>query len=178
MNSYNARALPRADALLKRAARLSHYARRLVEATPPAGFDARIERSFSASEMRTALAAQPAADEDSLKRALRALRSQVMLHLIARDLGGLAPLAEVMETTTMLAEVTVGHAAARLDEWLTAQHGRPVGAASGSAQLLHVVGMGKLGGAELNVSSIPRKAKRRGRARSAITSTSRGSGAG
>ena len=29
----------------------------------------------------------------------------------------------------------------------------PLGAASGRAQQLHVVGMGKLGGAELNVSS-------------------------
>ncbi len=154
MESHNARAQPRADALLTRAARLSHYARRLIEAAPRSGFDAGIERAFSAAEMRAALAAQPTNDEeDSHRRALRVLRSQTMLRLMARDLGGVATLAEVMATTTALAEVSISHALARLDEWLAAQHGKPVGAASGSTQQLHVVGMGKVGGAELNVSS-------------------------
>ena len=36
---------------------------------------------------------------------------------------------------------------------LRARHGQPVGQPGGRAQQLHVVGMGKLGGAELNVSS-------------------------
>ncbi len=153
MESHNARAAPGADASLARAARLSHYARRLIEAQSPSGLDAGIGRPFTAEEMRAALAARPAADPDGLQRALRALRKQVMLRLIARDLGGTATLSEVMGTATALAEVAIGHALARLDEWLAAQHGTPVGAASGRAQQLHVVGMGKLGGAELNVSS-------------------------
>src|SRR3970282_2077852 len=93
------------------------------------------------------------ADEDTLKRALRALRKRVMLRLIARDLGGLAALPEVTATTTALAEITVAHALARLEEQLAERHGRPRAAADGRAQQLHVVGMGKLGAAELNVSS-------------------------
>ncbi|MBI3041205.1 MAG: bifunctional [glutamate--ammonia ligase]-adenylyl-L-tyrosine phosphorylase/[glutamate--ammonia-ligase] adenylyltransferase [Betaproteobacteria bacterium] len=156
MESHNpdARDALSADALLARATRLSRYARHLVEGAP--GFlplDARVAHPFSADEMRALLAADPGHDEDALKRALRLLRKRVMLRLIARDLGGLAPLGEVLATTTTLAEVTVSHALARLDEWLAARHGSPVGAASGAGQQLHVLGMGKLGGAELNVSS-------------------------
>jgi len=153
MESHNAGLLHSADTLVARATRLSHFARRLVEAAPRSGLDAAVERPFSADEMRAALAADPGADEDGLKRALRVLRARVMLRLIARDLGGLASLDEVLATSTALAEVAASHALGRLDEQLAARHGRPVGASSGREQQLHVLGMGKLGGSELNVSS-------------------------
>ena len=139
--------------LLARAARLSHYARRLIEAEPSWSLDAGLDQTFSRDEMRTALASHPAKDEESLWRSLRILRQRAMLRLIARDLGGLAPLSEVFETTTALAEVTIEHALRHLHERLAVHHGRPVGAATGAPQELHVVGMGKLGGGELNVSS-------------------------
>ena len=144
--SHNAAAALSADTVIARATRLSHYARRLVESAARGTLDSAIGEPFSAEAMRAALAAAPAADEESLARALRQLRSRVMLRLIARDLGGLAPLEEVFATTTALAEITVRHAVDRLDAWLSARHGRPSGS-------LHVVGMGKLGGSELNVSS-------------------------
>jgi glutamate-ammonia-ligase adenylyltransferase len=153
MESHNAPAGPHADAHIARATRLSRYAKRLLEAEPALGLDAGTARPFSADEMRTFLQAQPSADEDTLKRALRALRKRVMLRLIARDLGGLAALPEVTATSTALAEITIAHALARLEEQLAERHGRPRAAADGRAQQLHVVGMGKLGGAELNVSS-------------------------
>ena len=153
MESHNARAGLGADAHIARAARLSRYAKRLLEAEPALGLDAGTQRPFSAEEMRAFLQAQPSADDDTLKRALRALRKRVMLRLIARDLGGLAALAEVTATTTALAEITIAHALARLEERLAERHGRPRAAADGRTQQLHVVGMGKLGGAELNVSS-------------------------
>jgi glutamate-ammonia-ligase adenylyltransferase len=153
MESHNAPEGPHADAHIARAARLSRYAKRLLEAEPALGLDAETGRPFSAEEMRAFLQAQPSADEGSLKRALRALRKRVMLRLIARDLGGLAALPEVTATSTALAEITIAHALARLEERLAEQHGRPRAAADGRAQQLHVVGMGKLGGAELNVSS-------------------------
>ena len=152
MESHNAHAAPHAD-LLTRVARLSRYAKRLIETGPPSVFDAGVEHPFGADEMRALLAQEPATDEAGLKRALRVLRQRVMLRLMARDLGGMAALAEVVATATTLAEVTITHALACLDERLTAQHGAPIGAESGRAQQLHVVGMGKLGGAELNVSS-------------------------
>ncbi len=151
--SHNAGAIASADTLIARATRLSHYARRLVEAAPRLRLDAAAEHPFSADEMRAALTANPGDDENALRRQLRILRSRVMLRLIARDLGGLAPLEEVLATTTALAEIAVDHALSRLGAWLAAKHGKPVGAASGREQQLHVLGMGKAGGAELNVSS-------------------------
>jgi len=153
MESHNAGALPSADTLIARATRLSHFARRLVEVTPRSKLDVVLEHPFSTTEMRAALTADPGNDEDGLRCVLRTLRSRVMLRLIARDLGGLAPLEEVFATTTALAAATAGHALSRLDEWLAAKHGRPIGAASGREQQLHVLGMGKAGGGELNVSS-------------------------
>ncbi len=153
METHNAPVQPRADARIAFAAQFSRYASRLLEAEPRRWLDTGIERAFTAGEMLATLAAEPAGDEAALQRALRVLRQRAMLRLMARDLGGLAPLAEVLATTTALAEVAIGQALTRLDEWLEARHGRPVGAASGRDQHLHVLGMGKLGGAELNVSS-------------------------
>jgi len=157
MESHNAGARPAADtseaAALTLAGRLSHYVRRLLDAQPRLELEAGIGRAFSAQEMIAMLGQSPSGDEAALGRALRELRKKVMLRLIARDLTGLAPLAEVLATTTALAEVSTRHALGRLDAMLAARHGTPVGAASGSAQQLHVVGMGKLGGAELNASS-------------------------
>jgi glutamate-ammonia-ligase adenylyltransferase len=84
---------------------------------------------------------------------LRVLRQQVMLRVIARDLGGLAALDEVVTTMTALAEVVIDFAADHLERQLAAQYGTPLGSDSGTPQKLHVIGMGKLGGHELNVSS-------------------------
>jgi [glutamine synthetase] adenylyltransferase / [glutamine synthetase]-adenylyl-L-tyrosine phosphorylase len=153
MESHNARWQARADARIERAARLSRYVLRLLEAEPSLGLDAGIEQPFAADEMHAALAALPSDTDDTLKRALRTLRRRVMLRTIARDLSGLASLAEVMATMTALAEITLARGLARLHEELAARHGRPAGADSGRELQLHVVAMGKLGGAELNVSS-------------------------
>ncbi|MEN6628826.1 MAG: bifunctional [glutamate--ammonia ligase]-adenylyl-L-tyrosine phosphorylase/[glutamate--ammonia-ligase] adenylyltransferase, partial [Sulfuricella sp.] len=87
------------------------------------------------------------------KKVLRTLRQQVMMRLIVRDLAGLADLREVMATASQMAEVTVSFALARLDGWLRSQYGAAIGEDSGDEQDLVVVGMGKLGGGELNVSS-------------------------
>ena len=103
--------------------------------------------------MEQLLASLPTQDEAGLSQALRVLRKHVMLRLITRDLSGLADLSEVMTTATALAETTVRFALARLGTWLAEQHGSPIGTESGAAQELIVVGMGKLGGGELNVSS-------------------------
>ena len=84
--------------------------------------------------------------------ALRRLRRRVLLTLIARDTTGRAELAEVVATMTALAELAVQSAVAASAHELAAQHGVPIGA-EGAPQDLLVVGMGKLGGGELNVSS-------------------------
>jgi len=153
MESRKVRPDASAERLLETATHLSHYARRVVEADPVLCLDAGEDRPFSREEMQAALAAQPVADDSSLWRSLRQLRRRTMLRLIVRDLNGIAPLQEVFQTTTALAEVTIGHALNHLHRELCEQHGEPVGQASGARQQLHVVGMGKLGGRELNVSS-------------------------
>jgi glutamate-ammonia-ligase adenylyltransferase len=112
---------------------------------------AAIEQPFDAGAMRARLDAQPAADEEALKRTLRRLRQEVMLRLLMRDLSGRAPLAEVVASMSDLAELSLGYALEHLRVWLEAQHGTPM--ANGVRQELIVVGMGKLGGRELNVSS-------------------------
>lgn len=108
--------------------------------------------------MRDWLAAWPISDETGLKRALRKLRQRVMLRLIVRDLNHLADLQEVIRVTSHLAEVTVQFALQHLVPALEAIFGRPLGESgergeSRARQQLIVVGMGKLGGGELNVSS-------------------------
>ena len=92
-------------------------------------------------------------DEAQLTRAVRVLRKQVMVKLILRDLNGLADLNEVMQAMTALAEICVQHAQRCLMQTLQAQFGIPVGEHSQTPQQLLVIGMGKLGGGELNVSS-------------------------
>lgn len=153
MESNNARAASRADSLLDAARGFSRLARRLLEAEPQLATETDCERAFGDAAMRTLLAAQPAGDEAGLRRALRVLRKQVILRLMARDLGGCADLAEVLATTTELAQAAIPFALARLDALLSEHHGRPRGSDTGGVQQLHVVGMGKLGGGELNVSS-------------------------
>jgi len=108
--------------------------------------------------MRDWLASQAVSDEDSLKRVLRQLRQRVMLRTIVRDLNGMdaldfvSNLDEVMHTMSSLAEVAVQFALQHLYAWQESIHGMPVDANHNRQELI-VVGMGKLGGRELNVSS-------------------------
>ncbi|WP_343659123.1 bifunctional [glutamate--ammonia ligase]-adenylyl-L-tyrosine phosphorylase/[glutamate--ammonia-ligase] adenylyltransferase [Ralstonia sp.] len=91
--------------------------------------------------------------EAALKRALRLLRNEVFGTLVERDLSGAATLDEVTGTMTDLAEFAVRTAISVIGQELSALHGQPIGQSSGEVQELVVVGMGKLGGRELNVSS-------------------------
>ncbi|NRD87782.1 bifunctional [glutamate--ammonia ligase]-adenylyl-L-tyrosine phosphorylase/[glutamate--ammonia-ligase] adenylyltransferase, partial [Burkholderia pseudomallei] len=90
--------------------------------------------------------------EDALKKALRQLRGEAFGAVAERDLAGRADVAEVTGTMTDLAEAAIQRALALLAAELEAQYGEPRGP-SGERLALGVVGMGKLGGRELNVSS-------------------------
>ncbi len=138
---------------IARATRLSRYARHLLSANPALAAEAAADSPFTSEEMRARLSGAELGDEDALKTCLRRLRQAVMLRLITRDLDGRADLAEVVATATALAEETLRTAAAHHAQWLARDFGRPLGAVSGEVQQLHIIGMGKLGGAELNVSS-------------------------
>lgn len=139
-------------AALETAAKYSRYARRLLDRDPALLAPAELEAPWTAQRMRDELGAAGIDDDAGLRRALRRLRARVMLALMARDLAGAASLEEVVDTMTALAETTIGFALDRLDAWQAATHGEPVDAA-GRRQRLMVVGMGKLGGGELNASS-------------------------
>ncbi len=143
------------DALLAHARSCSHYFARLLDAESDWLERLRADHRQAADRalLEGWLNELPAAGEAELARALRMLRKRVMLHLILRDLGGLCDLSEVTRAMTALAELAVQRAQSCCMASLVGQFGRPLGADSGSAQEMLVVGMGKLGGGELNVSS-------------------------
>ena len=91
-------------------------------------------------------------DDNSLKPVLRKLRAWVICHVLVRDIARLADLTEVTETMTLLADIAVETAHDILRQQLVARHGVPV-SADGREQEFVIIGMGKLGGRELNVSS-------------------------
>ncbi|MEM5344090.1 bifunctional [glutamate--ammonia ligase]-adenylyl-L-tyrosine phosphorylase/[glutamate--ammonia-ligase] adenylyltransferase [Paraburkholderia azotifigens] len=141
----------------------SHYASRAYAAQPDlasrvAALAAapvtreRIDERLDA--LLNALRAKPDAplSEDALKRALRQLRAEVFCAVMERDLSRAADVTEVTGTMTDLAEATIQRAMAVVSADLEALYGEPRGA-QGERLSLGVVGMGKLGGRELNVSS-------------------------
>jgi glutamate-ammonia-ligase adenylyltransferase len=90
-----------------------------------------------------------AGDEAAYARALRRLRRHEMLRLVWRDIAGLADLHSTLRETSWFAAAAVASAARMSAALLAPRHGRP----SPSAGELIVLGMGKLGGCELNFSS-------------------------
>ena len=103
-------------------------------------------------DQRLAAALAPVSDETTLGTALRRFRREEMVRIIWRDLAGLAPLAEVLEDLTALADACISQALDRLHAWTVAELGTPSDA-EGRPQQLVVLGMGKLGARELNLSS-------------------------
>ena len=84
--------------------------------------------------------------------ALRSLRQLVMERLVVLDCDTQAPLQVVTRAVTELAEIALDAACIHAFAQLDSQHGAPL-APDGSRAQMWVVGMGKLGARELNVSS-------------------------
>ena len=128
----------------------SRYARALLEARPELAVEIELARTGGWSrEAMQRFVAEHGGEPGS---ALRELRRRVILRLMERDLAGLASLSEVCASMTALAEVAIASALSSLEAELEQTLGAPLGG-SGERQPLIVVGMGKLGGGELNVSS-------------------------
>ena len=87
-----------------------------------------------------------------LGAALRVARQLVIERLVVLDVEAAAPLATVTHTMTALAEATLELALAQALTDADARHGTPLDAA-GQRIDFWIVGMGKLGARELNVSS-------------------------
>ena len=117
-----------------------------------AGIEARLDELIAEQRESDGGDAGAPLGEDGLRRALRRLRTEVFCAVMERDLTGRADVAEVTGAMTDLAEATIGRAIEILSAELEALYGEPR-AADGNRLTLGVVGMGKLGGRELNVSS-------------------------
>lgn len=88
-----------------------------------------------------------------IRQVLRQLRQRVFYTVMARDIAGVAPLQEVVSAMTLLADLAVTQAYRSVASALAEVHGTPVDPETGKPQEMLIVGMGKLGGRELNVSS-------------------------
>lgn len=91
-------------------------------------------------------------DEAELYRRLRETKRYFQFHIIWRDLLAKASLDEVLLATSVLAESLIIAARDWLYRQLVERWGTPC-SESGESQSLIILGMGKLGGGELNVSS-------------------------
>ena len=87
-----------------------------------------------------------------LSAALRVVRQLVMERLMTLDCARQADLHTVTRGVTELAELALDRACAQVRQELDARHGRPAGP-EGQEVPLWIIGMGKLGARELNVSS-------------------------
>ena len=101
--------------------------------------------------MEEAMAALRARGVD-LASALRTVRQLVMERLIRLDCEARAPLGDITRAVTELAELALDHACRHAREELDSRHGAPLGP-QGQPVQLWIIGMGKLGARELNVSS-------------------------
>ena len=87
-----------------------------------------------------------------LSAGLRVLRQLVMARLMELDCEGQADMGMVTRSVTELAELALDHACRQVRQELDARHGAPTGPDQQHVPLW-IVGMGKFGARELNVSS-------------------------
>ncbi|MFP5505025.1 MAG: bifunctional glutamine synthetase adenylyltransferase/deadenyltransferase, partial [Gammaproteobacteria bacterium] len=117
-----------------------------------------LDRAYAPGEMRAhvASALADAADDDALAAAVRAVRHREMVRIIWRDISrGVAgaSLAETVGDLSDLADACIDVALQKISAWAERDLGVPTGEQSGAPQKLVVIGMGKLGARELNLSS-------------------------
>lgn len=97
--------------------------------------------------------ALPEQDEAQFMADLRLARQRLMLWVAYRDLNGMADLNEVTHALSHFAEEALALSIAYIREDLQRRFGIPWSSVTDSEMPLMVVGMGKLGGLELNLSS-------------------------
>ncbi|MCG8909502.1 bifunctional [glutamate--ammonia ligase]-adenylyl-L-tyrosine phosphorylase/[glutamate--ammonia-ligase] adenylyltransferase [Pseudomonas sp. DP-17] len=114
-----------------------------------------LERALQPGEMGVQLEALLAdcADEDELGRRLRRFRRRQQVRIIWRDLTRRSDLAGTCRDLSDLADACIDQSLAWLYQRHCQQFGVPIGNRSGLPQKLIVLGMGKLGAGELNLSS-------------------------
>ena len=140
----------------ERALAWSRYAQRTIAAVPSlvSELASTLDSPFDWAGAERELSVLAAGDDvHALAIGLRQLRRRVFLHTMSRDLTARADLREVVGAITRLAESAIAAAVSFESRRLATMLGNPIGRESGTAQPFIVIGMGKLGGRELNVSS-------------------------
>lgn len=114
-----------------------------------------LERGLQPGEMGAQLEAllHDCADEDDLGRRLRRFRRRQQVRIIWRDLTRRSDLAGTCRDLSDLADACIDQSLGWLYQRHCQQFGVPIGNRSGLPQKLIVLGMGKLGAGELNLSS-------------------------
>jgi [glutamine synthetase] adenylyltransferase / [glutamine synthetase]-adenylyl-L-tyrosine phosphorylase len=112
---------------------------------------ARLERPWpkarTLAAARGALSRVPLGDKETLHRRLRRFKARCLLRLAAREVWASAPQQEVGREQAELAEAVLRAALPHLEASLRARHGTP------EPEGFCVLGLGKLGGEDLNYSS-------------------------
>ncbi|WP_323161965.1 bifunctional [glutamate--ammonia ligase]-adenylyl-L-tyrosine phosphorylase/[glutamate--ammonia-ligase] adenylyltransferase [Pseudomonas fluorescens] len=114
-----------------------------------------LDRPFAPGELcaQIAAAATAAQTEDELGRVLRRQRARHQVRIIWRDLTRQADLVQTCRDLSDMADASIDQAY----QWLYSRHcqqfGTPTGRRSGLPQQMVILGMGKLGAVELNLSS-------------------------
>lgn len=113
-----------------------------------------LQRQYKKGEQaeRLILLLEGVSDEITLQRLLRQFRNYQMCRIIWRDLTNSAELNETLVDLSDLANACIRQANRLLYQWTTEELGTPRDA-EGNAQELVILGMGKLGAYELNLSS-------------------------
>ena len=91
--------------------------------------------------------------DEQMMQALRQYRRKQMVRMAVRDLAGLASVEETLADASAMGDVLVGLAYDWAYRQQSAKWGEPIGEHSSTPQTLIILGMGKLGGRELNYSS-------------------------
>ena len=114
-----------------------------------------LDRSLNGNDFFTRLKAQIGAGEntEALDRALRRFRNREYLRIIWRDLNRCAETMAITADISAVAEVTIQTALDFHYAQLQREWGTPRAGLNGSVQPFIVIGMGKLGARELNLSS-------------------------
>ncbi len=119
-----------------------------------------LQRDYSADELQLRLQASITAEqnlsEDALGKMLRVLRRREMMRVIWRDLNRLSSLSQLTHELSWLADACLQNGLRFLHASCCEQYGTPHGDSddgTATEQHLVVIGMGKLGAHELNLSS-------------------------
>ncbi len=91
-------------------------------------------------------------DPDLFKHKLRLFRHQKLIEIIYLDICKNEPVKDTLQHLSQLADVLIQQAVFKAEALLSAKHGQPIDQ-NGQPMHLNVIGMGKLGGSELNFSS-------------------------